>query len=184
MRTILTALAAVAFVLAPLAAPAQVAPGTRLSGTIDQSLNSGSAQVGQRFTLSHVSTTSGSGAVTAGTITGHVTAVQRAGQGRPGRIDLDFDRLVTNGQSYALAARATDVKVQTKSNVGKEILGAVGGMLVGNVLGKMIFHSGAGGAVGATGGFLLAKNNRQNVTIPQNSVVTVQVVSARRQASR
>ena len=36
---------------------------------------------------------------------------------------------------------------------------------------------------GQIGGFLVAKNARQNVTIPQNSLVTLEVLTARRQAA-
>ena len=74
--------------------------------------------------------------------------------------------------------------MNTKSNALKEAGGALAGMLVGNAIGKTLFHTGAGGAVGAIGGFAVAKNNRSNVVVPAGSNVVVQIVSARRQASQ
>jgi hypothetical protein len=73
------------------------------------------------------------------------------------------------------------MKSTTKNNALKEVGGALGGMIVGNVLGKAVGING-GGLAGAAGGFLLAKNSKQNMSIPAGSVVTVQLQSARRQA--
>jgi hypothetical protein len=179
----LTTLAAVAaLALTPLAALAQITPGTTLSGTIDQELNSKSAVVGQRFTMSNVHSQDNN--INGATIYGHVEEVQSAGQGRPGKISIAFDKLRTrSGGSYALDGRATGVQENTKSNVGNEVAGAVGGMIVGNILGKKV-GTNAGGLLGAAGGYIYAKNAKQNVTIPANSTVTVQVIQARRQAGR
>jgi uncharacterized membrane protein YebE (DUF533 family) len=122
--------------------------------------------------------------INGGTIYGHISDVQRASQGRPGKIELAFDKLRTrSGNSYALSGRAQNVQTNTKSNALKEVGGAVAGMLVGNFIGKKL-GTNLGGALGAGGGYLYAKNNRENVTIPQNAVVSVQVTSARRQATR
>jgi hypothetical protein len=182
IRKLSTALAALVLALVPFVASAQVAPGTELYGNIKQTLDSGSAYVGQPFTLSGVH--SSDNTFNGGTIYGHVAAVQKASQGRPGRIDLAFDRLVTSGgASYAIAGRATHVQVNTKSNALKEAGGALAGMLIGNYLGKVV-GTNIGGAVGAAGGYVVAKNNKQNVTIPDNSQVSVQVLRSRRQASR
>ncbi len=164
MRTFWAAIAAAIIGLVPLAALADIGPGTVLVGNMDESLDSKSVQVGQRFTLSHVSD------------------VQRAGQGRTAKIELAFDKLHTrSGNSYALSGRATNVQANTKNNTLKEVGGAVAGMIVGNVLGKMV-HTNVGGLLGAGGGYILAKNSKENLTIPQNSSVSVQVTSARRQS--
>lgn len=182
MRLLSTLLAVLALVVAPLASAAQIGPGTRLSGTLGQTIDSKSAVPGTPFTLSHVTTANGDGTVTAATIYGHVTNVIRAGQGRPARIDLGFDSLrLPNGTRYAIEARAVEMKVITKTNAEKEMLGALVGMVAGNVLGKWVGVP-FGGAAGAAGGFMLAKNNRQNVSLPSGSVVTVQILRARKQA--
>jgi uncharacterized membrane protein YebE (DUF533 family) len=88
------------------------------------------------------------------------------------------------GASYTVDGIVTKLQVDTKSNAGKEAAGALAGMLVGNALGKMLFHGSAGGAFGAVGGFMLAKNNRQNVNVPAGSVVQVQLNAITRRQSR
>lgn len=183
MRRTISALIAAAIVgLAPLAAFAQPSPGTDLIGNVDQSLNSANVQVGQRFTMSNVHSQDNN--INGATIYGHVSDVQRASQGRPGKIELAFDKLHTrSGNSYALQGRATDAQVNTKNNTLKEAGGAVAGMIVGNILGKKL-GTNAGGLLGAAGGYLYAHNNKENVVINQNAQVTVQVLSARRQATR
>jgi hypothetical protein len=177
----LTTLAAAALVaLAPLAASAAITPGTTLVGTMDQSLNSGSAQVGQRFTMSNVHSQDNN--INGATIYGHVAAVTHASQGRAGGIQLAFDKLHTqSGGSYALDGRAINVQQNTKNNTLNEAGGAVAGMIIGNIIGKKL-GTNVGGLAGAAGGFLYAKNAKQQVTIPQNAVVSVQVLQARRQA--
>jgi hypothetical protein len=181
VRTFLAALAAALIGLVPLSALAQIESGTVLVGNMDQSLDSKNVQVGQRFTMSDVHSQDNN--INGGTIYGHVSDVQRAGQGRPGKIELAFDKLRTRaGGSYALSGRATNVQTNTKNNTLKEVGGAVAGMIVGNVLGKAV-GTNLGGALGAGGGYLYAKNNRENVSIPQHAVVSVQVTQARRQST-
>ena len=131
---------------------------------MDQSLDSKSVQVGQRFTMSDVHTQDND--INGATIYGHVSDVQRAGQGRTAKIELAFDKLHTrSGNSYALSGRAQNVQANTKNNTLKEVGGAVAGMIVGNVLGKMV-HTNVGGLLGAGGGYILAKNSKENITIP------------------
>jgi hypothetical protein len=180
VRTFWAALAAAIIGLAPLSAIAQISPGTTLVGNMDQTLDSKNVQVGQRFTMSSVHSQDNN--INGGTIFGHISDVQRASQGRPGKIELAFDKLRTrSGGSYALNGRAVNVQTNTKSNALKEVGGAVAGMIVGNIIGKAV-GTNLGGALGAGGGYLFAKNNKENVTIPQNAVVSVQVTSAHRQA--
>jgi hypothetical protein len=177
IRKLTTILTAATLVFAPVAASAQVSPGTQLIGSLDQSLNSKDAQVGQPFTLSNVHSHNYN--INGAVIYGHVAQVQRAGQGTPGKIQLAFDKINTRaGNIYQLEANATNVQVNTKSNAGKEAIGTAAGALVGGLLGK-----GLGAVVGGTGGYLISKNNRENVTVPKGSLVTVQVERGRRQAS-
>lgn len=164
----------------PLAAAAQISPGTDLSGTIDQSIDSKNAVVGQQVTFSNVHSLDNN--INGATMYGHVCDVQHAGQGTPGKLTICIDKLHTrSGNSYALDGRVVGAQVNTKSNIGNEAAGAVGGMILGNILGKRL-GTNMGGIVGAAGGYLYAKNAKQNVTIPSNTPVTVQVLSARRQA--
>lgn len=181
MRTFWAAIAAAFISLIPISVLADVGPGTLLVGSMDQTLDSKNVQVGQRFTMSDVHSQDNN--INGATIYGHVIDVQRASQGRPGKIELAFDKLHTrSGGSYALTGRAENVQTNTKNNALKEVGGAVAGMIVGNIIGKAV-GTNLGGALGAGGGYLYAKNNRENVTIPQHAVVSVQVTTARRQST-
>jgi len=161
-----------------LAAPAA---GTQYAGVLSQSVDTKSAYVGQPVTLTHV--TSQDGSVAGATMYGTVTSVTKPGQGKTAQIQMSFTKLVTTSGTYAVSGVVTGMQAQTKSNAGKEIAGAVAGMLVGNMIGKAIFHASGGGFLGAVGGYLVAKNNRQNVSVPAGSVVRVSLRSVRRQAS-
>jgi hypothetical protein len=117
---------------------------------------------------------------------GTVTRVVRAGQGKTAQLLMTFHRLVLpSGATYAVNGTVTGMQSQTKSNALKEVGGAVAGMIVGNIIGKTIFHAsnGIGGFLGAAGGYLVAKNNRENMTVPSGSAVRVTLRTARRQAS-
>ena len=158
--------------------------GAQYAGVITSSVDSGNAVVGQAVTLTNV--TSEDGSVRGARMYGTVTHVVRAGQGRPAQVQMTFTRLVlSSGASYAIDGVVTGMQAQTKNNALKEVGGAVAGMIVGNIIGKTIFHAstGIGGFLGAAGGYLIAKNNRQNVTVPSGSAVRVTLRSVRRQAT-
>jgi hypothetical protein len=91
---------------------------------------------------------------------------------------------VPSGATYSVRGVVTGIQKVTKSNALKEVGGALAGMIVGNIIGKTVFHTSVGGLAGAAGGYLLAKNSRENMTVPAGSTVTVKLVQARRQASR
>ncbi len=184
MRHLLSSAAAAVMVLS-LVSPVSAAPaaGQQYAGTITNTLNTGSAYVGEPVTLTHVSSEGGD--IAGARMYGTVTNVVRAGQGRSAQIQITFNRLVLpNGTTYAIDGVVTGMQSNTKSNALKEVGGAVAGMLIGNMIGKTIFHASGGGFLGAAGGFLAAKNNRQNMVVPAGSVVRVTLRSARRQASR
>lgn len=175
---------AAAFGATMVVAQAALTSGSLLNGTLNQNLSSNHAYVGEPVTLSNVTSDDGSGSVVGGTLYGSVTSVEKAGQGRPGKISMNFTRLVTrSGATYAVSTTVTKTQTVTKNNALKEAGGAVAGMLVGNMIGKTIFHVGGGGIVGAAGGFLLAKNNRSDVNIPAGTVVQVQVITVVRRQS-
>jgi hypothetical protein len=180
MRSFALAIAMIAVLGCPLVASAQApSPGTELTGTIQQTLDSSHTQVGQRVTFTHVA--SYDGTISGATINGHVSNVVKPGQGRNAQINIAYDTLTTkSGAHYLLQARTKNVQVNTKSNAGKEAGAAAAGALVGGLL----FHSGIAAAIIGSGGYIVAKNSRANVTVPAGSNVVVQVVSARRQASK
>jgi hypothetical protein len=174
----MAAASAVAFAAEPPAS------GTELSGTLANDLNSKTASVGEGFILHNVTTTNGDGSVVGAKIYGHVAEVEHGGQGRKPGMELAFDRLVlTDGTSYEMSGKVESVQQKTRPNTVREIGGAVVGNIVGNYLGKHIGGAAAtlGGAVGAAGGYLYAKNYRENFTIPANSLMTLTVSRTRRQ---
>lgn len=183
IRTTCAALAAtLALLTGGTAAMAQPpAPGTMLTGTLGTGVDSRTGYVGEDVAISNVSSSDGS--IRDATLTGTVVAVQHAGQGTPGKIRVHFNNLrLANGRHYTVDTEITQMQRTTKNNALKEAGGALGGMFVGNVVTKVLFGIAGGGLIGAAGGFLIAKNNRQDVVIPSNSSVTVQVVNPRRQA--
>lgn len=185
MRSTLTGGSFLALVCATaIAAQAALQSGSLLNGTITQNYSSNHAYVGQSVVLQNVTSNDGSGYISGGTLYGHVSYVQPAGQGRPGKIGFRFTRLVSSRGTYGVDAVVTQTQTQTKNNALKEAGGALAGMLVGNAIGKTLFHVGGFGFLGAAGGFLLAKNNRQNVNITAGSVVQVQLNSVTRRQSR
>lgn len=180
-RVLRTMLAGLSFVLIPAAALAAISAGTELTGTLDQNLSSKDAQVGQSFTISNAHTADYS--INGATIYGHVVAVQRAGQGTPGKITLAIDKVNTrSGNVYQATGYVTTAAETTKSNATKEAVGAIAGAVVGSIL----THGGAkttGTLAGAAGGYILAKNNRENVTIAQGTGISVKLSATRRQAT-
>jgi hypothetical protein len=162
----------------PAPPPAQ---GRVLTGLIAGSLDSKSAQPGQPVTLENVA--SNDGAIAHATLLGHVTDVTSAGQGRTAQVRMHFDKLrLADGSERPIDGVVVSVQMKTKNNAAKEIGGALLGMLAGNAIGKTLGING-GGIAGAAGGFLIAKNDRENVVIPADSAVTVQLVNPRRQAN-
>ncbi len=176
VRKLTTVLASALFAILPVAVLAQLAPGTTLVGTFDQNFSSNHAQAGQPFTISNAHSTNYD--INGATIYGHVQSVQSAGQGRPGKITLAYDKVNTrSGNIYQISGYTASVDVKTKSNTGKTLGGAAAGALVGGLIGH-----GVGAIIGAGAGGALAGNNRQDVLIPQGSSISVQVTHSRRQS--
>jgi hypothetical protein len=154
------------------------AQNTDLSGILGSALDSKSAFVGEAVTLRDV--TSFDGSIRGAMLFGSVTDVTRPGQGRNARVALHFDKLrLSDGSTKQIDGFVLSMKVQTKSNAAKEIGGAVLGMLVGSAL----FGVGGGSIIGAAGGYVVAKDNRSDVVIPENTDVTVRLGNPRRQAN-
>ncbi len=186
MRHVFASAAAVLTILfAAQVAGAAPYAGAQYAGVITSNVDTGSAYAGQPVTLSNV--TSEDGSVKGAHMYGSVTRVVRAGQGRPAQLQMTFTKLVLpSGATYAVDGVVTGMQAKTKNNALKEVGGALAGMIVGNILGKTIFHaaSGMGGFLGAAGGYLIARNNRTNMSVPAGSAVRVTLRTARRQAIR
>jgi len=180
-RILRPAFITMAFAMIPFMAAAAIAPGTTLTGTLDQSISSKDAQVGQGFTISNAHTPDYN--INGATIYGHVVSVQRAGQGTPGKVTLAIDKVNTRaGNVYQVSGFVTDAAEVTKSNASKEGASAIAGAVLGNILTRGAAKT-TGTIAGAAAGYILAKNNRENVTIGAGTGISVQLSTARRQAS-
>ncbi len=184
----------VAFAAATLAAPAEQSitlyNGTVLNARLNQTLESASAHVGDQFTMTVVPPyPSGDPNFQGATIGGEVTRVVPAGQGRNPEIVIQPRYLqLYGGSTVTIYGSVTSIAANksTGQTAGKAALGALAGMLVGNAIGKTIFHANGFGAIGLVGGAMLGANSKSNFTISPGAQATVQLsqtVTVRRQAS-
>ena len=163
-----TALIAAIFCL-PLAATADTyykPAGSTMTGTIQQEINTKTAQSGQRFTV-----------VTAGgsTIYGHISQVDRANIGRKAHVKLNFDYIrFPDGSTAPIHATAEAVQQKKQVNYVQAAGQVLGGMVVGNVLGKAV-GTNLGGLAGLAGGALLASNTSTNIDIPAGAQITLRL---------
>lgn len=163
----------------PAGAPAQ--PGREATGLLETPLDSKTAYVGEEVALGNVASTDGT--IRGATLNGTVVNVARPGQGRNAQIQIHFDSLRrADGERTPVDGVVESMQVQTKNNALKEAGGALLGMLAGNALFQTLFGVSGGGVIGAIGGFFIAKDNRADIVIPENTAITVQLVPLRRQA--
>lgn len=167
--------AALFAVMLPAVALSQIAPGTELTGSINTELNTKNAQVGEKFLLTNVN--SHAYDINGATAYGHVVSVTSGGQGRKAQIKLAIDKINTrSGNIYKVTGHVVDVKANTKSNAKREAGATGAGALVGGLI-----AGGWGAVIGGASGLLVSKNAHQDITVPQGSLVTFQLDSARRQ---
>lgn len=181
-----------AFML-PVAALAQtvtVGQGQAVNLQMQDTIDSGNAYAGQHFTARVVAPypnddTTFQNAI----INGTVVKVVPAGQGRTPELHFAWDSItLQNGTSYPInAVMTTGAPQQQQRNAGHVALTTIGGMIAGNIIGKTIFHTGLGGAVGAAGGFLVGYNKKSNITMKQGQTFQLTLtrpLMVRRQAGR
>lgn len=181
-----------AFML-PVAALAQtvtVGQGQAVNLQMQDTIDSGNAYAGQHFTARVVAPypnddTTFQNAI----INGTVVKVIPAGQGRTPELHFAWDSItLQNGTSYPInAIMTTGAPQQQQRNAGHVALTTIGGMIAGNIIGKTIFHTGLGGAVGAAGGFLVGYNKKSNITMKQGQTFQLTLtrpLMVRRQAGR
>jgi hypothetical protein len=161
--------------------------GAQINGRLRSAIDSGSAHVGDRFIMDVVPPyPSGNPAFQGGIIAGEITSVTHAGQGSKPSLGMQFDYLrLADGSTVDISATMTqDQRKQEQGNGAHALLTTVGGMLLGNAIGKTIFHTGGGGVVGAAGGLLYGLNQKTNFSLPVGSNVQItlnQTVTIRRQ---
>jgi len=158
----------------------EIPSGTEIDVRLGQNLNSGTAQVEDRFeatTLVDVNI-NGRTAIPAGSVVrGVVTAVEPATRtNRTARMTVSFDQVTVNGRAYPMRGTVTQAiegegikgetaRIGTGAGVGAIIGGILGGFK-GALAGILI---GGGGTIAATEG--------KEVELPQGSVLRVRIDS-------
>ena len=178
-------LAAVACVIAfaqPLAAlssPMYLYSGSFVTAKINQTVDSGSAHVGDRFTMNvEAPYPSHNTAYEGAKLYGHVTHVIKADQGRNPELAFAIDRMVLpSGREAAVQMMIQSQETQRHNNFSNIAIGAAAGMILGNMLGKTLFRSNMGATMGMIAGALYGYNRRTNVSLVRGSTV---VMEARR----
>jgi len=193
LRKSLLALAVAAFAALPLAASAQyngqynngggdtlLPSQSVITGTLEQSINSKTSQVGDPFVLDVQAPYPADDARYQGAkVYGHVANVTHAGGMKKGRVDLAFDRLtLVDGTTASLQGQtlSADPQGNRANQTTKTIVGGVVGQIIGNYVGKHI-GTDVGGAIGAIGGALYGASTGQNVTVPQGSTVSMRTTA-------
>jgi hypothetical protein len=155
-----------------------LAQGAQINAVMNDPLDSSLANVGDRFSMHVVGPYPNNDPRFEGaTITGKVLSVQRAGQGVKPQLQLGINRLIfADGSSVQLDAQVTSEQTKQQQKSGAKVaLSTIGGMLLGNLVGKTVFHTGGGGLVGAAGGFLYGYNNNTNITLPAGAPIQLTV---------
>ena len=156
----------------------EVPAGTELDVRLGQNLNSGTAQVEDRFEATTLvdMNVNGRTVIPAGSVMrGVVTAVEPATRtNRTARMTVSFDQVTVNGRAYPIRGTVTQAiegegirgetaRIGTGAGVGA-ILGGILGGFKGALAGILI---GAGGTIAATEG--------KEVELPQGSVLRVRI---------
>jgi len=153
--------------------------GTVVPVSLDGALNSSTARVGDRFSVTVQSNQNGDAEFPRGTrITGTLVGVQKASSGQPGMLDLSFRQaqlpdgstVTTNGSLISL-----DDKTVTRSSDGRLVatvkptndnrlkmigIGAGAGLIIGKLLDKSVI---VGGLLGAAAGYFYNEYSKDKV---------------------
>jgi hypothetical protein len=104
---------------------------------------------------------------------GHVTGLQNAPKaGEPSVIRVDFDKIAIKGRTYPFNASVTEVKTPAMSNetlkkagIGAAIGGALGAIISGGDLDKLL----VGGAIGAAAGTVISLGTDREPELPEGT---------------
>jgi hypothetical protein len=152
----------------------EVPSGTEMDVRLSNSLNSGTAQVEDRFEATTLVdlTIDGRTAVPAGSVMrGVVTAVEPATRtNRTARMTISFDQLTINGRAYPVRATVTQA-IQgegIKGEAGRVGVGAGVGAILGGILGGF---KGALAGILIGGGGTIAATEGKEIELPQGTVL-------------
>jgi TolA-binding protein len=154
----------------------EVPAGTEMDVRLSNSLNSGTAQVEDRFegtTLVDLSV-DGRTVIPAGSVMrGVVTAVEPATRtNRTARMTISFDQITVNGRAHPIRATVTQA-IQgegIKGEAGRVGVGAGVGAILGGILGG--FKGALAGILIGGGGTIAATEGRE-IELPQGTVLRV-----------
>ena len=154
--------------------------GTEIDVRLQNTLNSGTAQVEDRFegtTLADV-TVDGRLAIPAGSIfRGVVTAVEPGTRtNRTSKMTVSFDQVTLNGRSYPIRGTVTQAIEGDgiRGEAGRTAAGAGVGAIIGGILGGF---KGALAGILIGGGGTIAATEGKEVELPQGSVLRVRMDS-------
>ena len=154
--------------------------GTEIDVRLQNTLNSGTAQVEDRFegtTLADV-TVDGRLAIPAGSIVrGVVTAVEPGTRtNRTSKMTVSFDQVTLNGRSYPIRGTVTQAIEGDgiRGEAGRTAAGAGVGAIIGGILGGF---KGALAGILIGGGGTIAATEGKEVELPQGSVLRVRMDS-------
>ncbi|HEY7993418.1 MAG TPA: stalk domain-containing protein [Candidatus Eremiobacteraceae bacterium] len=162
------------------AAKPPIPSGSIINATLDTALDTANAYIGQAITLTVPQNAQGMPSALAGaTIYGKVIEAQAAAQGTNPSVQIAVDSiaLANSADPQPIAANVLKVDPTHGSMIAKEAEGTLGGMLLGNWIGKSM-DSNQGGLIGAVGGYLLTSNSKNNITVPSGTPVTLQLTDA------
>jgi len=162
------------------AAKPLIPSGSVINATLDTALDTGSAYIGEPVKLTVPQSAQNEPAGLAGaTIFGKVVAAQAAGQGTNPSVQIAVDTIAPAASTDPVPIDAKVLKVDPVSGsvIVKQAEGTLGGMLLGNYIGKTM-DSNRGGLIGAVGGYLYASNSKANFSVPAGTPVSLELNSA------
>ena len=171
---------AVALVLCSFSAiRADVPAGTNVFATLQQTLDTRSARIGDAVVMTVTGIvppdSPDAAALQGATIRGHVAQAYAATPTKKAYIGIAFDTITfADGRTFPYPAKILALQKKKSVNAAQ----AAGEVLVGMVVGNMLFKSvgsPAGGAIGAMGGVVYASQMSQNFKIPASSTVKMQM---------
>jgi len=158
----------------------EIPSGTELDVRLQTALNSGTAQVEDRFEGTTMTDLSLDGRVTvpAGTVLrGVVTGVEAATRtNRTAKMTVSFDQMTVNGRDYPI--RGTVTQAIEGEGIKGDLPKAGAGAAVGGILGAVL-GGGKGAILGAIigGGGTIAATEGKEVELPQGAVLRVRIDS-------
>src|SRR5215212_10376414 len=160
---------------APLS-PTEIPVGTEFDVRLQTRLNSGTAQVEDRFDATTIAPYESNGRVLApsgSVMRGIVNSVTPAGRGldRKGSMTLHFDRMTISGRTYSIRATVIGA-IEAENDNAKVATGAGVGAIIGGILGGF---KGALAGILIGGGGTVAATEGKDVDLPPGTVLRVRV---------